>query len=121
MPQHTSRALSVSLFVVVLLLFALYPPLNVPRAPLHDLHTALDGRIPLIPAFAIPYLSFYVFLILTAVVLVVRDRNCFNQYLFALILCMCVAYVCYGFFQTQVIRPLQLPTGSLSGLIRAIY
>lgn len=114
--------LTIILAVVALLQFFLYEPLNFSHGRVHVLATWLDRLIPLVPIFVLPYLSLYLFLIATILILLSEpDRSQLRQYLLATIFTLTVAYTFYGFYQTQVIRPAIVGHGYLSHLVAFVY
>ncbi len=122
MTKSHTYSLSVTLGGTALLLFALYLPLNLQREHMHWLETAADRHIPFMPVFVLPYVSYYFFLVIAALLLAYRRKvERLEQYLLATILSLVVAYVFYGFFQTYVIRPEIIVSGPLTRLVAGIY
>ncbi|MBI2017995.1 phosphatase PAP2 family protein [Candidatus Daviesbacteria bacterium] len=114
--------LRIGLFTINLVLLFLYIPLNNSRPPLYTLETKLDDFIPLVPFFIIPYLSFYIYLILT--VFSLRNARYINQLYITLsstLLTISISYFAYLFFQTQVIRPTITETDIFSKIISFIH
>ena len=113
---------NLALLVAVLLLAALYMPLNVPREPLHNVKLPLDDAIPLVPVFVIPYVSLYLFLGITFIALSSGgDRLGLRITLVAIILTVVVSYLVFLLFQTYVDRPVITQDDMLSRLVAGLY
>ena len=114
--------LTVGLAIIVALLFALYLPLNIERHAVHDLSTGLDAYIPFVPFFVLPYVSYYAFLLLSALLLVIRrDVAQLNRYLLATAMTLATSYLFYGYYQTHIMRPAVDGSGPLIGIVRLVY
>lgn len=121
-PRWTRREIIVALALTLALavLFSFYGALNhgpadwIPRTP-------LDERIPLVPAFAVPYLSAFVLGPVTAVAFARRSPDLVLSTLLAGIVLLAVAYTVYMTAQTYVARPEDVGTGFFADLLRFVY
>lgn len=98
---------NLGLFLSNLVLLGFYAPLNQPRFPMYILESNFDKLIPFIPAFVVPYLSFYIFLPFTVFSLR-NERYIKSLYitLSASFIAIVISYLIYLFFQTQIVRPI---------------
>lgn len=118
--QRSAIIINALLLVAFVIVALLYLPLNNARAPLHSLRTPLDNAIPLVPIFALPYLSFF-FLIGLTLLFLFRNRTLFRQTVIAMIAVQLVSYAVFFLWQTHVDRPLVANTDIFSRLVRLIY
>lgn len=101
-------------------LFSCYGALNhgpadwIPRTP-------LDERIPLVPAFVVPYLSAFPLGVVTAVAFTWRSADLVLSTLLAGIVLLLIAYTLYLTAQTYVARPEDVGTGVFADLLRFVY
>lgn len=102
------------LFLLFVLVVLLYFPINHLNAS-HNLAISLDRNIPLVVAFAIPYLVFLPAYYGTVIYAWVKKRN-FARLIIASILAYAISEIIYILFSTYVTRP----THSV-GLISLIY
>lgn len=65
------------LIIPVLNLF--YRPLNNGEGPVSNLMTDLDKLIPFVPAFIVPYLLWYPFIIIMLIILCVNNKRAYYQ------------------------------------------
>src|ERR1700730_2382266 len=85
------------------------------------LGTALDASIPLVPLFAIPYVSLIPF-IGASLLEMMRLQNCRDQSAaLSMITAWCVSYAFYFFLQSYVARPAVTGNGFFSAMVRSIY
>ena len=98
-----------------------YEPINHATAELHSLNTPLDVALPLVPAFAIPYVLYPPFLLLTLLLFGVTNWRRFQALVLAVILASRTAGVFYLAFQTVVQRP-SVPGSDLGAqLVHWVY
>lgn len=83
--------------------------------------TALDERIPLVPAFVVPYLSAFPLAVVTAVAFARRSADLALSTLLAGIMLLLIAYTLYLTAQTYVARPEDVGTGVFADLLRFVY
>ncbi len=122
MRNTTRYGLSASLALLDVLLFCLYVPLNVPRRPLYSFETAPDSLFPFVAVFVVPYISYYPYLLIAAVIhAFTGNTRQLNRYLLATSLSLAIAYVCYGYIQGQMIRPAVPGDDVFSRLVRIVY
>ncbi|MCQ6557528.1 phosphatase PAP2 family protein [Paenibacillus mendelii] len=107
------------LAIPVLNLF--YTILNHGETNVRSLVTGLDERIPFVPAFIIPYVIWYPFIITMLIVLFLKNRRTYYRTLLTLCLGLITCYIIYYFYQTTVGRPIITENGPLYGLVKLIY
>ncbi|MEV3937129.1 phosphatase PAP2 family protein [Glycomyces sp. NPDC049804] len=121
-PVRSRREVAVLLVLVAALagLSACYGPLN--HGP-EDmvLRTPIDERIPLVPAFVIPYLSVFALAAVTFLVFALRAADLLLSTLLAAVILLLIAYTVYFTAQTHVARPDELGTGLLWDGLRLVY
>lgn len=115
-------AFTVLVGILLLLLLTLYGPLNIARMPLHSLALPLDSRIPFVGVFVVPYLSYFLYLLVAVVVLWRRQKEpALARFLLAAVLVLAAAYVTYAYFQTVVERPDVAGADLFSRMVRYVY
>lgn len=118
MKKIASRAL---LVVVLVASIYSYELVNHSTSALHVLRTPLDAALPFVPLFAIPYLLYLPFLLLTLLLLGVTKWRRFTILALAFIFANFTADLVYLFFQTYVPRH-SVPGADLgSQLVRFVY
>lgn len=111
----------VILVVALVASIASYELFNHPTRDLHVLRTPLDAALPFVPLFAIPYLLYLPFLLLTLLLFGVTTWSRFRVLALAFILASLTADLVYLFFQTSVQRP-SVPGNDLGAqLVHFIY
>lgn len=91
-----------------------YNPIGIPFV------SSLDGLIPFVPVFIIPYLLFVPFLCLS-VFLVRKNVRVRHGLLTSFTISSVIGILIYLFYQTSVIRPDIAPVGVLNLLIEGLY
>jgi len=107
--------------LLIPLLNICYIVLNHEGARVYNLMTELDAQIPFVPAFIIPYLSWYPFIIMMLIVILANSRRTYYRTLIALCLGLITSYIIYYFYQTTVPRPSITGQGILYSLVRFTY
>lgn len=82
-----------------------YGILNRDGGRVRTLITGLDEITPFMPAFVVPYLIWYPFMIAMFVFLFMKSRAVYYRALVQLCLGLVVCYITYFFYQTTVPRP----------------
>lgn len=118
MKKIASRALLVVALVASIYSYEL---VNHSTSNLHVLRTPLDVALPFVPLFAIPYLLYLPFLLLTLLLFGATNWRRFTVLALAFIFANVAADLFFLFFQTYVQRP-SVPGADLgSQLVRFIY
>ncbi|MFD0716533.1 inositol phosphorylceramide synthase [Paenibacillus sp. GCM10027626] len=86
-----------------------------------SLTTDLDERIPFVPAFIIPYLIWYPFILAMLIVFFIKMRRVYYQTLITLCLGLVACYITYYFYQTVIIRPTITGDGFINWLVSLVY
>jgi membrane-associated phospholipid phosphatase len=107
--------------LLIPLLNICYMVLNHEGARVYNLMTDIDAQIPFVPAFIIPYLSWYPFIIMMLIVILANSRGTYYRTLIALCLGLIASYIIYYFYQTTVPRPPITGQGILYSLVRFTY
>ena len=104
---------------VVLVSALLYFPLN--HGPLHPhiLTTSLDGDLPVVPLFAVPYIAFLPIFWLTVVYAFIKGRD-FAALALAIAFVYLASNLVFALYPTYMPRPHHV-VGFLSGLVRYVY
>ena len=87
----------------------------------HSLAIPLDGRIPLVPAFMIPYVLSYVLWVGTPIFLAWRDRTRFFDMAAAFFLSIVIAFLFFYFFPVSIERPTVEGNDLFSVAVRYLY
>ncbi|MBW7454363.1 phosphatase PAP2 family protein [Paenibacillus sepulcri] len=98
-----------------------YEILNRAGAHVSSLATGLDERTPFLPAFIIPYLIWYPFIMIMLIVLFMKSRTVYYRTLLALSLGLIGCYLTYYFYQTTISRPTITEHGLFYSLVNMIY
>lgn len=85
------------------------------------LYTQLDGSIPFVKEFVIPYIGWYFFMIGYLVYFCFKDKKLFFKTLITINIGMIICYVVYYFYQTTVPRPFLLGDDIFTFLVKMIY
>ncbi|HXZ99029.1 MAG TPA: phosphatase PAP2 family protein [Candidatus Binatia bacterium] len=113
--------------VATLLLLAAWYGVNLLYDPLNHgpnrifLRTPVDQGIPLVPVFAIPYVSLTPYIAVTMVLLLVARVRLFRSAAVAMIIAWLVSYAFYFFLQSYVARPALTGSDPLTAMIRTVY
>lgn len=98
-----------------------YEPINHSTNNLHVLQTPLDRALPVVPIFALAYLSYVPFLAITILLLVTLKWEQFKVFALALVIASLAADLVYIVFQTYVARPAIAGNDLGSMLVRFVY
>ncbi len=110
------------LFIAILIASSYsYELINHSTSNLHDLETPVDRALPVVPIFAVPYLSFLLFLPLTLLLFAVTSWRRFCILALAVIVASLTADLFYLIFQTYVQRPVVAGSDIGSQLVRLVY
>jgi membrane-associated phospholipid phosphatase len=115
-----AAVLDVALVAAILAANALYGPLN--HGPNRIfLRTDLDGSIPLVPVFAVPYLSLIPFIGASLLAMMLVRARVYRSAAFSMIAAWLISYAFYFFLQSYVDRPVVPGNDFFSSLVRRIY
>jgi membrane-associated phospholipid phosphatase len=98
-----------------------YGILNREGAQVRSLMTGLDAVTPFVPAFVVPYLVWYPFMIGMFVFLFMKSRAVYYRALVQLCIGLIVCYITYFFYQTTVSRPLITEDVPFYWLLHFVY
>ena len=85
------------------------------------LQTPLDRALPVVPIFAIPYVSLIPYIGVSLLVFLFLRVRVYRSAAITMIVVWFISYACYFFLQSYVARPNISGTDPFSGLIRSIY
>jgi membrane-associated phospholipid phosphatase len=118
--SRRDAAIDVALVAAILATNALYGPLN--HGPNRIfLRTDLDGSIPLVPVFAVPYLSLIPFIGASLLAMMLVRARVYRSAALSMIAAWLISYAFYFFLQSYVDRPVVPGNDVFSALVRRIY
>jgi membrane-associated phospholipid phosphatase len=85
------------------------------------LETPLDRALPLVPIFAIPYVSLIPYIGLSLIAFLFFRIRVYRSAALTMIVVWLISYAFYFFLQSYVARPAITGTDPFSGLIRTVY
>jgi membrane-associated phospholipid phosphatase len=103
------------------LLGMLYGTFNNPHHGFHSLIMPLDGRIPFLKIFVIPYVIWSLFILAAMGFFCIKDRLVFYQALLSYNISLVACYMFFYFYQTAIIRPNLTGNDLLTGLVSYVY
>jgi hypothetical protein len=107
---------------IILIMMALYFPINLLVRGGVQLTSSLDQSIPLYPVFIIPYLSGSLLFIVLPVWAAFSVRSGeFEFYFMCILLATAVSYIVYITYPTYVVRPEVISTDLFSNAISLLY
>lgn len=116
-----SKPYPLLLLLVIPLMGWIYVWINREPSQIHLLVTDLDGKIPFLKGFIIPYMIWMPFLYLTLIYFYFRDRSLYYRTLVTYTVCVLICYSIYMIFQTTVPREAMLGEDLLSRMVLFIY
>lgn len=81
----------------------------------------LDGKIPFISLFIIPYIYWYPYILLGLIFILYKSRNKYLRVLLSIYVGMIVCYFFYYFFPVEIRRPYVADTNIFNKLVNIIY
>ncbi len=121
MRKLKNSLLPLALMSSISLLDYLYDYLNNGNRGAHMLVTDLDRKIPLVKAFVVPYLGWYILLFTALAYLCLRDRKIYYTTLLSINIGMLACSLFYYLFQTTVPRPQVDGVDCVSLILANIY
>ncbi|WP_043930752.1 phosphatase PAP2 family protein [Bacillus sp. EB01] len=110
------------LFLLVIpVLGLIYQFLNTHPTDAVQISTALDGYIPFLPIFIIPYILWYAYVFLYLVYFCFKDTRVYLKTIILIVVGELICFAIYFFFQTTVPRPQLQGDGILIDLVKLIY
>jgi membrane-associated phospholipid phosphatase len=85
------------------------------------LQTPLDRALPVVPIFAIPYVSLIPFIGVSLITFLFFRVRVYRSAALTMIIVWFISYAFYFFLQSYIARPLVTGTDPFSGLVRNIY
>ncbi len=85
------------------------------------LETPLDRALPVVPIFAIPYVSLIPYIGLSLIAFLFFRIRVYRSAALTMIVVWFISYAFYFFLQSYVARPAIMGTDPFSGMIRTIY
>ncbi len=85
------------------------------------LRTPIDQALPVVPVFAVPYVSLEPFIYGSLVVFLLFRARLFESAVSSMIATFLISYVFFAFLQTYVDRPVLTATDPFTQMIRGVY
>lgn len=110
-----------------LLLLAVWYATNLVYEPLNHgpnrifLRTPLDDALPVVPVFAVPYVSLTPFIGVSMLIFLVFRVRIFRSAALAMIATWLISYACYILIQSYIDRPVITGTDPFSAMVRSVY
>jgi membrane-associated phospholipid phosphatase len=98
----------------------IYEPLN--HGPNRIfLETPLDRALPIVPIFAIPYVSLIPYIAVSLLAFLFVRTRVYRSAAITMIIVWFISYACYFFLQSYIARPAITGTDPFSAVVRSIY
>lgn len=114
--------LNVFLLAAIIALVYVYELVNISRGPLHDFKFSVDNYIPTISFFIVIYLSYFLFLISSLIVFLVKYKPFLLRVaLVSILISFAISYSIYLLYQSYIERPILNPGDLLTDLTLWVY
>lgn len=87
----------------------------------YDLTVAVDKIIPFKPIFIFPYMYWYLYIVIGLVLILLKSRTDYIRAFLSIFIGMCICYLVYYIFPTEINRPMINDTNLVYKLINFIY
>lgn len=87
----------------------------------HELNTMFDEVIKFNSVFIIPYLYWYIYIVIGFIVILIQSRENYMRTFLSFFIGMGICYCIYYFYPTKIIRPEVSNTSMLNYLVNIIY
>ncbi|EJO5346301.1 phosphatase PAP2 family protein [Clostridium botulinum] len=98
-----------------------YGILNNSNRGSYSLVTGFDKAMPFIPAFSIPYMVWYPFIIICLIYMCFQNRQVYYKSLSSIMISLIISYIVFFFFQTTVPRPEVIGNDIFTSIVKFIY
>jgi membrane-associated phospholipid phosphatase len=85
------------------------------------LQTPLDRALPVVPVFAIPYVSLIPYIAISLLAFLFVRVRVYRSAAITMIIVWFISYACYFFLQSYIARPNITGTDTFSAMIRSVY
>lgn len=109
------------IFMVYAAVGLVYGLVNRPWGTIRNISTVVDGYIPFVKEFIVPYTSWHIFTIAIGIFLLFKDKRNYYKTMYSLIIGLTVCYGIYIVFQTTVPRPLIVGDDFFSKMVKVTY
>ena len=104
-----SHLLLLSGWIVYFILFFITETF-IPESACHVIHSPLDDKIPFLEGFVIPYVFWYLLIVITLVYFALYNTDSFRKFQIFIIITQALAMLCYIFYPSvQYLRPETYP------------
>lgn len=86
-----------------------------------DISLSIDKKIPYISLFIIPYIYWYIFILLGFIYFLSKDRKRYLKAIIVMTLSMCICYAFYYIYPVEITRPVVPNDTILNRLVNLIY
>ena len=86
-----------------------------------DLTIALDTQIPLVSIFVVPYIYWYIYMIVGYFLISINNRKEYMRSILGLFLGMWISYIIYFIFPTEIARPNLVDSSFFNRILNIIY
>ena len=108
-------------FLMILIINVNYILASVLAKRGHDLTIELDNKIPFNSIFIIPYLYWYLYIIIGFIFILINSRKDYSRVFISFFIGMGVCYIVYYLYPTEIIRPNIENSNILNYLVNIIY
>lgn len=87
----------------------------------HDFTTKLDKAIRFNSIFIIPYVYWYIYIIVGFIFILISSREKYMRIFLSFFIGMCICYIVYYLYPTEISRPIIPDNNIFNSLVRLIY
>ena len=115
------RILDLVWFIIILIININYILASILAKKGHDLTIGLDNIIPFNSIFIIPYIYWYLYIIIGFIFILVNSRKDYIRIFISFFIGMSVCYIVYYLYPTEITRPTIENSNILNYLVNIIY
>lgn len=87
----------------------------------HNITTSIDNKIIFNSIFVIPYVYWYVYIIVGFIIILIRSRQDYIKVFLSFFIGMCICYIFYYIYPTEITRPIVENNNILNVVVNNIY